>query len=341
MGRCILIASDAWEPQVNGVVRTLRNTRRTLESLGHQVTVLSPSNFPHFPCPIYPEVPLSLPYLGRMGRLIESANPDHIHIATEGPVGLMVRSYCLNERLAFTTSFHTMFPDYLKTHARIPPRITWRYLRWFHEPSAQVLAPTPSVIELLRAQGFSRVTRWSRGIDTARWKPRTSLRPVRQRPLLLYVGRVSKEKNIAAFLGLPNEGERYVVGDGPMRATLERSASDARFFGYVDDERLSQIYAEADVFVFPSLTDTFGNVILEALASGVPVAAYPAPGPKDLITSAEYGALDKDLSQAVDRALSLGDREKCRAYAASFTWEECTAQFFKALVPVGTSSHHS
>ena len=332
----VLIATDAWHPQVNGVVRSLDTTARTLRVWGHTVEVIEPTAFAAYPVPFYPEIRLALPRPGRVYDRVRRFRPDHVHIATEGPLGLLVRRFCRLRGWKFTTSYHTRFPEYLKELARVPLCPTYRFLRWFHDAAAAMMVATPSLEKELIGRGFrAPVRRWSRGVDLGIFHPRPKPAGGYARPVMLYVGRVSHEKNIEDFLKLDVPGTKLVVGDGPARAELERKYPAAMFLGYRKGEALGEAYAAADVFVFPSRTDTFGIVVIEALASGLPVAAYPATGPIDIITRDALGAIDNDLGAAVKRALSAGDPAACAAEGAAYTWERCTRQFFENLVPVG------
>ena len=330
----VLIVSDAWEPQVNGVVRTLQAMRRELSGRGHEVIMLTPDLFHSLPCPTYPEIRLAMAWPRTIGERIAAIAPDAIHLATEGPLCLAARRYCLNNQLAFTTAYHTQFPDYVERRTGIPASAVWRYIRWFHAPAAAVLASTPSIRDQLASHGIGPLAAWGRGVDLAQFTPSTSPDPVLvdlPRPVMLYVGRVAVEKNIEAFLMGKHPGTRVVVGDGPARADLAQRYPDALFVGKLDGAALASAYAAADVFVFPSRTDTFGLVIIEALASGVPVAAYPVTGPRDLVVSGT-GALDDDLDRAIATALTC-DRAACARYGAGFTWAASADQFVSALVP--------
>jgi glycosyltransferase involved in cell wall biosynthesis len=330
----ILIATDAWHPQVNGVVRTLDTTSRTLREMGHVVEVVEPSGYPQLPVPFYPEIPLALPRPGRVYDRVLRFRPDHVHISTEGPIGLLVRRFCVRMGWRFSTSYHTRFPEYLRELARVPEGLTYRVLKWFHGASAAMMVATPSLERELVGRGFRPpVKRWTRGVDLGVFRPRPKLDAGYPRPVLLYVGRVSHEKGIGYFLALKTAGTKLVVGDGPARAELERRYPDARFLGYRKGAALGEVYASADLFVFPSKTDTFGIVVIEALASGLPVAAYPVTGPIDIVTSDKLGALDADLGKAVERALRTGDPAACAAEGAGYTWENSTRQFAANLVP--------
>jgi len=334
----ILIATDAWRPQVNGVVRTMETTVQVLEQFGHTVAVIEPSQFYGFPAPIYPEVRLSLPWLTPFLRKVEAFRPDRVHISTEGPIGLALRQLCHQRRWRYTTSYHTKFPEYLHHLMRVPVNLSYRFMRWFHNRSASLMVATPSLERELLARGFlSPMRRWSRGVDLELFRPMPKTLFDYPRPILLCVGRVSREKNIEEFLRLKVPGTKVVVGDGPHRQRLERDYPDAKFLGYRTGEALAEVYANADVFVFPSRTDTFGLVQVEALAAGVPVAAYPVIGPIDIITSEKFGSLDEDLNLAVARALKLGDSAECVRVAHEYTWENCTRQFFENTVPVRRS----
>jgi len=335
MSRRILIATDAWHPQVNGVVRTLDATARTLRGLGHAVEVVSPDGYPQLPVPFYPEIRVAVPVPGwvydRAGRF----DPDHVHIATEGPIGLAVRQFCAARGWRFSTSYHTRFPEYLRELAYVPEAVTYQFLKWFHNGASALMVATPSLEKELLARGFTApVRRWSRGVDLSLFRPRPKPAVPYPRPVLLYVGRVSAEKGLDDFLRLPTPGTKVVVGDGPARAELQARYPGAVFLGYRKGEGLAAEYAAADLFVFPSKTDTFGIVLIEALASGLPVAAYPVTGPVDIVTHPGCGALDADLGAAVARALATGDPAACAAAGRRYTWEHCTGQFLANLVPV-------
>ena len=331
----ILIATDAWHPQVNGVVRTLDTTAATLRACGHHVDVIEPSEFHTVAVPFYPEIRVGLARPAKLYRRIRQARPDHIHIATEGPIGLGVRQFCRNHGWHYTTSYHTRFPEYLRQLARVPESGTYAFLRWFHRRSRALLIATPSLEAELKRRGFiAPARRWSRGVDLRLFYPRP--RPVAldwPRPVMLYVGRVSKEKGLDDFLSARVAGTKVIVGDGPYRSDLQRRYPDARFLGYRKGQALAECFAFADLFVFPSRTDTFGIVLIEALASGVPVAAYPVTGPIDIITHPELGALDHDLSAAIAQAQVTGRRDSCVQEGQKYTWEASTQQFLSHLVP--------
>lgn len=332
----ILLASDAWAPQVNGVVRTLERVREELQARGHRFEVISPAQFRSFPCPSYPEIRLAILPARGMARRIEAAAPDAIHIATEGPIGLAIRNYCVKRGLAFTTSYHTRFPEYLS--ARVPLPLGWGYafLRWFHRPSRGIMVATRSMKRELEAWGFANLVDWTRGVDTTLFRPdvpKVQALLGLPRPVHLYVGRVAVEKNIRAFLELPLPGSKVVVGDGPQRAELQAAFPEVVFVGAKQGEELAAHYASGDVFVFPSRTDTFGLVLLEALASGLPVAAFPVPGPLDIVDGTGVGALSEDLGLAVGEAIKL-PREHCREQTLKYSWTACAAMFLENLQPL-------
>lgn len=333
----ILIATDAWHPQINGVVRTLTMMADAARELGTDISFLTPQSFATVALPSYPELRVAVPGPARIAKLIADARPDNIHIATEGPIGLLVRRYCLKRKLPFTTSFHTRFPEYISARSPIPESWVWAGLRRFHAASQAVMAATPALAGELRARGFRNVMLWPRGVDTQLFHPRDSDLGL-PRPVFLSVGRVAVEKNLEAFLALDLPGTKIVVGDGPARHELERKYPDAVFLGAMQGERLADAYAAADVFVFPSRTDTFGLVLLEALASGVPVAAFPVCGPKDVIGDAPVGVLDEDLEAACRGALAIC-RDECRAFALKLTWENCARAFTDNIVHARRDSH--
>lgn len=325
----ITIVSDAWHPQINGVVRTIDETNRELAALGHQVTMITPQDFRSFPCPTYPDIRLSLAWPGKVAALIKASRADYIHIATEGPIGLMARRWCRSHKVAFTTSYHTRFPEYVAARAPVPLSWLYGFMRWFHNGGQGCMVATPSLEAELRAKGFNHLRRWSRGIDLSRFYPRPkSDEPYGlKRPIFISIGRLAPEKNLEAFLKLDLPGTKLIVGDGPARAQLEAQYPEAHFTGTLQGDALARAYSEADVFVFPSITDTFGNVILEALASGVPVAAFPVTGPVDIITvESNAGALSTDLQKACLAALLCQPSGALRL-AENFTWENATKQF--------------
>jgi len=322
----ILIATDAWKPQINGVVRTYENLRRELERLGHSVTVLSPSNFATLPCPGYPEIRLALPRFSHVADYVLRSGAEHVHIATEGPIGWATRAICLRHRVRFTTSFHTRFPEYIEAYTGLPAGMSYAVQRRFHRSGIGTLVATPSLKDDLERRGFDRLMLWSRGVDTLQFRPRDYGSAKRNEPTFLYVGRVSREKNVEAFLNLDLPGRKVVVGDGPLLATLRKRYPQANFKGAKTGEDLALEYASADVFVFPSRTDTFGLVMLEAMASGLPVAAYPVMGPVDVVTHGVTGILSDDLRGAALTALSL-DPATVRAQAIRHDWSLVGANF--------------
>lgn len=328
----IAIVTDAWRPQTNGVVKTLSTTADGLRALGHVVHVIEPNQFKTFACPTYPEIRLAwLPY-SRLSGLMEEFGPDAIHIATEGPLGAAARKWCLQRGFSFTTSYHTQFPEYLRARAPIPLALSYAHLRRFHSAAARIMVATPAMQRLLESRGFRNIVRWTRGVDVSLFKPRDTSFLDFPRPIAMYVGRVAVEKNVEAFLRLDLPGTKVVVGDGPARAELEARYPAAKFVGYKYGEQLASQLAAADVFVFPSRTDTFGLVLLEAMACGVPVAAYPVTGPIDVVTPGVTGVLDEDLRAAALAALNLAPAQ-CRAYALNNTWETATRQFLSHLAP--------
>ena len=330
----VLVATDAWHPQVNGVVRTYERLALEAGKLGFEVSFLAPSDFRTLPCPTYPEIRFALAGPRAIAAHIERARPDFIHIATEGPIGLMTRRYCRKTRWPFTTSYHTRFPEYVS--ARLPVPEAWCYAlqRRFHNGAAATFVATRSVAGELEARGFERLMLWSRGVDTALFRPR-EVRQFGKGPVFLYVGRIAIEKNIKAFLDLDLTGRKVLVGSGPQAAELERLYPDALFTGPKHGQDLALAYASADVFVFPSLTDTFGLVLLEALASGLPVAGFPVSGPKDVVTEPDIGVLSFDLKAALLGALTL-DREAARAHALRYSWENSARQFIDNML----AAHH-
>ena len=326
------IVSDAWWPQVNGVVVTLVHTIAELERLGHEVATITPAGFRTLPAPSYPEIALAVLPAREVSRRIDAFDPDAVHIATEGPLGIAARRHCMRSGRPFTTAWHTQFPEYLHARWKIPLPLSYAWLRRFHRPSQAVLCGTPAVRAHLEARGFERVALWCKGVDTARFVPAAREARTGERPIFLYVGRLAVEKDVAAFCALDLPGTKWIVGDGPQKAALERAHPGIRFFGMLQGDDLVRAYQQADVFVFPSRTDTFGLVLLEAMACGTPVAAYPVQGPLDVVTDASAGVLDVDLARAALRALSL-DRSAVRRFAEGFPWEAATRQFVAHLNP--------
>lgn len=346
----IAIVSDAWHPQINGVVMTLTHTRDQLVRMGHEVLVVSPNEFHTVPCPTYPEIRLSL-FPGRgVARQLTAFAPEAVHIATEGPLGLAARNWCRQHDLPFTTSFHTRFPEYVKLRTGIPLAAGYAVMRWFHGPAAAVMVATPTLRDELAARGMKNLAIWSRGVDTNLFCPREKSFLADPRPIFMYVGRVAVEKNIKAFLDLELPGTKYVVGGGPDLESLRAKYPHVRFTGYKVGEELARHVAAADVFVFPSRTDTFGLVVIEALACGVPVAAYPVQGPADIIEQGVTGYVDEDLRAAALKALELAPAA-CRLASRRYSWEACTRQFLghladanggllSDLTPAGDNAEH-
>lgn len=333
----ILIVTDAWEPQVNGVVRTLKAIRCELERMGHGVSLISPDGFRSLPCPSYPEVRLALGARRKVDGLIRGAEPDAIHIATEGPLGLAARSWCLKHGRPFTTAYHTHFPDYVAQRTRLPADCFWRYIRWFHRPARGVLVSTPTLARQLHERGISQTRPWGRGVDLSLFRTGAPPHPdlfKLARPIQLYVGRVAVEKNIDAFLETRHRGSKVVVGTGPAIHRLKQKYPAVSFLGALHGEALASAYSAADVFVFPSRTDTFGLVMVEALACGTPVAAFPVAGPLDVLQDS-VGAMSDDLGLAIDQASRL-DRAACSEYGRTFSWERSARQFLDALAPIAT-----
>ena len=333
----IAIVTDAWSPQVNGVVRTLQAVRAELERMGHQVLVVSPDLYGSLPCPTYPEIRLAIATSHSVGQRIAAFGAEAVHLATEGPLCLAARRWCLRRGRPFTTAYHTQFPDYVSKRTGMPAEWFWRYIRWFHAPAEAVLVSTPSIRRTLEAHGIPHVKPWGRGVDLALFAPDAPMPAAfagLPRPIQLYVGRVAIEKNLEAFLDTGQPGTKVIVGDGPARAELEARFPAAVFLGPLSGQALASAYAGADVFVFPSRTDTFGLVMIEALACGTPVAAYPVSGPVDVLT-AEVGAMRESLDDAIADALTR-NRARCSAYGRSFSWEASARQFLDALVPASS-----
>jgi glycosyltransferase involved in cell wall biosynthesis len=329
----LALVSDAWSPQVNGVVRTLAALRRELERGGHAVSSITPDLFRSVPCPTYPEIRLALGARRRLARLLDEAPPDAIHIATEGPLGFAARAYCRRRGLRFTSAYHTRFPEYVSARFRVPERLSYAALRRFHAPSRAVMVATQTIHDELAARGFRNLRRWTRGVDAERFLPLAAKDDLGlPRPIFLTVARIAVEKNLPAFLDLDLPGSKLVVGDGPLLPEFRRRYPDVHFAGLQEGEALLRHYAAADVFVFPSRTDTFGLVLLEALACGVPVAAYPVAGPLDVIEGSGAGVLDEDLHRAALAALDI-PAASCRAHALRFSWPECARQFLANLAP--------
>jgi glycosyltransferase involved in cell wall biosynthesis len=330
--RSIAIVTDAWKPQVNGVVNTLQHTTDILGVLGHRVNIMSTLDHRTIPCPGYPEISLAIRPYRIISRQLDALKPDHLHIATEGPLGLSARRYCLRNGLSFTTSYHTQFPEYIHKRIPLPLSVTYTFMRRFHAPATHTMVATPSQEKLLRHWRIGNIVRWSRGVDTELFNPYERTGTGLPRPIFTYAGRVAVEKNIGAFLDLDLPGSKCIIGDGPYLPELRDKYPDVLFTGYKFGRDLARLLAVADVFVFPSRTDTFGLVMLEAMACGVPVAAFPVTGPLDVVTHGETGILGEDLRQAALEALEI-DRRCCRAEALKHTWESATQQFLANLVP--------
>jgi len=345
----LAIATDAWAPQVNGVVRTLTETISRLTARGHEVEVVAPDRFVTIPCPGYPEIRLALAPRFGVRKALGKFSPDIVHISTEGPIGWSARAWCLKHNVPFTTAFHTRFPEYVAARTWLSPEFIWPLMRKFHKGSRAILTATQSLRDELESRGIHPTQLWSRGIDHTLFHPDQPDHPSLKhltKPILLSVGRVAVEKNLEAFLDADVPGTKVIVGDGPARANLQARYPDAVFFGARHGAELASIYASADVFVFPSKTDTFGLVILEALACGVPVAGYPVQGPLDIIGTdgrGPHGALDQaigclkaDLAEAIIGALSLS-RANAAEYGAQFCWNMCTDQFVNGITKAGHS----
>ncbi|MFN3233087.1 MAG: glycosyltransferase family 4 protein [Alphaproteobacteria bacterium] len=339
----IAIITDAWYPQINGVVRTLDTTKQELEKMGHQVLVISPADFKTIPCPTYPEIRLALFPGRRIRQWLKEFGAESVHIATEGPLGWSARRYCKKRGLPFTTAFHTRFPEYVS--ARFGAPVSWGYavMRWFHKPGARVMVSTESLKRELEGRGFGEAALFQRGVDLDLFRPRDDIKTNLPRPIYTYVGRVAVEKSITDFLDLTLDGTKVVVGEGPQLEALRKDYPDVEFPGAKKGDELARYFAQSDVFVFPSRTDTFGLVMLEAMACGVPVAAYSVPGPLDVLGDRAcrgnrcpdnaVGCLSEDLGAAVKGALAI-NRENCRTFAQSFSWEACARQFLDNLEPL-------
>lgn len=324
----VLIATDAWHPQVNGVVRTLTSLERSARNLGVDIQFLSPEGFASFPLPTYPGLQLAIPHGREIARRIEAACPDAVHIATEGPIGHSVRSYCLRHGLPFTTSYTTKFPEYTSARFLVPESWSYSFLRRFHSPAAVTMASTASLVGELRDRGFRKLGLWTRGVDTEIFKPDGAAQLDLPRPIFMNVGRIAVEKNLDAFLGLDLPGSKVVIGEGPHEVELRSRYPAVHFLGTRHGKDLAAHMAAADVFVFPSRTDTYGVVQLEALSCGVPVAAFPVTGPRDVIGGTDVGVLDEDLRRACMAALRIS-RHACRTFALGRSWETSARQFVR------------
>ncbi len=328
----VMIVTDAWRPQVNSVVRTLTTTKLEMEKMGHDVDLLTPLEFRTFPCPTYPEIRLSWLPGNAVEKRIREFAPHALHIATEGPLGIAARRYALRNKLPFTTAYHTRFPEYVQARFGIPLSWTYRFLRWFHGPSGAMMAPTPKVKSDLEEWGFTNAVLWTRGVDLDVFRLQEAHKLDSKPPIFLYVGRVAVEKNVEAFLELDLPGSKWVAGDGPAMAGLKAKYPDVNYLGVLNQPELAEVYASADVFVFPSKTDTFGLVLLEAMACGLPVAAYPVTGPIDVLGDSKAGVMHEDLREACLAALNI-DRQTARVHAEKFSWRAATEQFVSHLRP--------
>lgn len=332
----VVLVTDAWEPQTNGVVSTLRQTMAEMQRLGVEVLRISPEQFTTIPCPSYPEIRLAVVPGPKVGALLNDFQPDAIHIATEGTLGVAARQWCIARKLRFTTSYHTQFPEYVRARWPIPLAVSYGYMRWFHDAAAQTMVSTREMQVALERRGFRNLKRWGRGVDTESFKPVETTQQDSP-PLFAYLGRVSIEKNIEAFLTLDLPGPKLVIGDGPARAMLESRFPKVRFTGVLKGASLVAELSRASVLVFPSRTDTFGLVMLEAMACGVPVAAFPVTGPIDVVTPGVTGELNEDLGVAAIAALQL-DRDQIRKVALTRSWANATAEFLDNLVPAKRST---
>jgi glycosyltransferase involved in cell wall biosynthesis len=327
----VVIVTDAWDPQVNGVINTLKHTAEVVESLGNEVHFITPQYFRTVPTPTYPEIRLSLFPYRKLKKIMDEHKPDAVHIATEGPLGLAARRYCIKNKLLFTTAYHTQFPEYIRLRAPVPLSVSYAFMRWFHGAARYTLVTTESMREQLAGWGMKNLQIWTRGVDTELFHMRPDKTFLNaERPVFMYIGRVAVEKNILAFLDLELPGSKYVVGAGPQLEEIKSRYPDVTFTGYVDNSLLSEHLAAADVFVFPSKTDTFGLVMLEANACGLPIAAYPVPGPLDVVRPGVNGVLDDDLKQACLKALDLSP-QACRQVAEEYSWQRVGEQFLSYL----------
>ncbi len=333
----IALITDAWSPQVNGVVRTLTRTVKLLREQGHELLLITPELFRTVPTPTYPDIPIALMPGRKVRRMLDAFKPDAIHIATEGTIGWAARRYCIKRKLPYTSAYHTRFPEYVSLRAPIPLSWSYAFMRRFHDSAVRTMVATASLQKELEERGFKNLVRWSRGVDIERFRPQPQNALQGERPAFLYLGRVAVEKNIEAFLQLDLPGRKYVIGDGPALAELKARFGDVEFLGYRENGELARLLAMADVMVFPSLTDTFGLVMLEAMACGVPVAAFPAPGPVDVIQNGVNGWVSEDLHTAAMKALEV-DRDSCRRYAEENSWEACTLQFLNNLCTNGAET---
>ena len=333
----ILVATDAWHPQINGVVRTLTTLAKAVRNRGASIEFLTPEGFPSFPIPTYRDMRCAIPNAREIARRVETVAPDAIHIATEGPIGHAVRRYCIKRKLPFTTSYTTKFPEYISARVPIPESWSYAVLRRFHNASAVTMVSTRSLTDDLTSRGFTNIGMWTRGVDTDLFRPDRAIDLKLPRPIFMAVGRVAVEKNLDAFLSLDLPGSKAIIGRGPEEERLARQYPNATFFGSLSDENLAAHLAAADVFVFPSRTDTYGVVQLEALACGVPVAAFPVTGPIDVIADNPVGALNEDLRAACLEALTMS-KQACRDFALTRSWDNSARQFIGNVSKVATGT---
>lgn len=329
----IMIVTDAWEPQVNGVVRTLKMTQRELIRLGYEVAFLTPQQFKSVPCPTYPEISLALATAKQVAKKMDEFAPDYLHIATEGPLGWMARSVALKRDWPFTSAYHSRFPEYIHARFRVPLKWSYALLRHFHNAARCTITPTMGIVNDLKQRGFLHAQWWTRGVDRSVFSPDGACEPRPHTPVFLHVGRLAVEKNVEAFLSLDLPGEKWIAGDGPQRQRLQAQYPHAKWLGVLDGVSLARLYRSADVFVFPSKTDTFGLVMAEAMACGTPVAAFPVAGPIDVVKDGVSGSLNEDLHQACLTALTMS-RKEVAAHAEQFNWSLATEQFLAALVRI-------
>lgn len=329
----IVIATDAWRPQVNGVVRTYENVSRELIRMGHDVRFITPGDFNTIPCPSYPSIPLALFPGRKVKRILQRLQPDAIHVGTEGPIGTAARRYCITHGISFTTSYHTQFPEYIRARVPVPLSWSYAYIKRFHEKAANTFVPTNHMKQHLEKYRFKNVVLWSRGVDASLFKPRDKDFLNLERPIFVHMGRIAVEKNIEAFLSLDLPGSKLVVGDGPHLTKLKQVFPEVHYTGYKFGEELAAYIAASDVFVFPSLTDTFGIVLLEAMSCGIPVAAFPVTGPIDVVDNGVSGILSEDLREACLQAMDL-KAEDCIDYASGFSWEHSAQTFLDNLAPI-------
>jgi glycosyltransferase involved in cell wall biosynthesis len=333
MPKHLALVTDAWEPQVNGVVRTYQQIVGDMRRAGWRVTVIHPGDFRCIPMPSDPLIAMAVNVWPRLTRRLKALKPDYIHLATEGPLGMTARKWCGFHNYRFTTSYHSKFPEFIQERMGIPLFLTYGLARWFHNRAAATLVPTPSLMRDLKARGFTQLKQWTHGVDVERFNPSKRIELDYPRPIALYVGRVSVEKNLEAFLKLTMAGTKLVVGDGPERELLETRYPEVVFLGIKQGEELPALYACADIFVFPSRTDTFGLVLLEALASGTPIAGFPVTGPIDVANDANVGGISEDLAEAIEHGLKCS-RAECRSYAERFSWASTVRIFVETLVPM-------